>query len=55
MSIQGLASCSMRSSVLMPDCRQPWQDIPGEGVFSLWLVISNVIVDVGLWVANPES
>jgi hypothetical protein len=26
-----------------------------EGVFSLWLVMSNDVVDVGLWVANLES
>jgi hypothetical protein len=29
--------------------------ILGEGVFSLWLVMSNVAVDVGLWAANLES
>jgi hypothetical protein len=29
--------------------------ILGEGVFSLWLVMSNVVVDVGLWVVNLES
>jgi hypothetical protein len=29
--------------------------ILGEGVFSLWLVMSKVAVDVGLWAANFES